>query len=83
MHFAERLLLATNPMIKRFHFNFNTIPAGSTCRAAQKHSLLMRIANFRCPIVDLALKKNLKFILSNRKSKYYLLPYYNPKFTET
>jgi hypothetical protein len=43
----------------------------------------MRIANFRCPIADLALKKeNLKLKLANRKSKYYLLPYYNPKSTE-
>jgi len=43
----------------------------------------MRIANFRCPIADLALKKeNLKFKLANRKSKYYLLPNYNPKSTE-
>jgi len=38
--------------------------------------MFMRIANFRCPIADLALKKeNLKFKLSNRKSKYYLLPF--------
>jgi hypothetical protein len=44
----------------------------------------MRIANFRCPIADLALKKeNLKLKLANRKSKYYLLPNYNPKSTET
>ena len=44
----------------------------------------MRIANFRWPIADLALKKeNLKFKLANRKSKYYLLPYCNPKSTET
>ncbi len=44
----------------------------------------MRIDNFRCPIDDLALKKeNLKFKLANRKSEYYLLPYYNPKSTET
>ncbi len=44
----------------------------------------MRIANFRCPIADLALKKeNLKLKLANRKSKYYLLPYCNPKSTET
>jgi len=36
----------------------------------------MRIANFRCPIADLALKKeNLKLKLANRKSKYYLLPF--------
>jgi len=40
----------------------------------------MRIAEFRCPIADLALKKeNLKFKLANRKSKYYLLPNYNPQ----
>ena len=37
MHFTEVLLLATSPMIQRFHLNFNNIPAGSTCRAAQKH----------------------------------------------
>ncbi len=44
----------------------------------------MRIANFRCPIADLALKKeNLKFKLANRKSKYYLLPNNNPKSTKT
>ncbi len=43
----------------------------------------MRIANFRWPIADLALKKeNLKFKLANRKLKYYLLPNYNPKSTE-
>jgi len=44
----------------------------------------MIIANFRSPIDDLALKKeNLKIKLANRKSKYYLLPYCNPKSTET
>jgi hypothetical protein len=37
MHFTEALLLATSPMIQRFHLNFNNIPAGSTCRATQKH----------------------------------------------
>jgi len=36
----------------------------------------MRIANFRCPIADLVLKKeNFQFKLANRKSKYYLLPF--------
>jgi len=40
--------------------------------------------NCQFPIADLALKKeNLKFKLANRKSKYYLLPYCNPKSTET
>jgi len=35
----------------------------------------MRIADFRCPFVDLALKKeNLKLKLANRKSKYHFLP---------
>jgi len=35
---------------------------------------LKRIANFRCPVADLALKKeNLKFKLKNRKSKYSFL----------
>ncbi len=35
-------------------------------------------------IADLALKKeNLKLKLANRKSKYYLLPNYKPKSTET
>ncbi len=40
--------------------------------------------NCQFPIADLALKKeNLKLKLTNRKSKYYLLPNYNPKSTET